>query len=262
MIRENGVDVYRQDFNLNPLDYWRLNDAPGRKGYTENRYITNLYRLLDALRSEFPDLLIDNCASGGRRLDFEMNSRSVPMWRSDTGCYEPSDDKPIHLWNQNQVLGLTRYLPYHATSTWTTDAYTFRSAETMGLACELDVMSGDFDIAVAARPLKEMTGLRELWDGDFYPLTEASVSDGIWAAYQLHCGTKGFCAFFRRKKASMSQAFELNALDPDAAYEITLTDDAFRTQVRTITGSELRSFTAEIGSPEGSLILRYEKNIK
>ena len=35
------------------------------------------------LRAKYPNLLIDNCASGGRRLDIELNSRSHCYCRSD-----------------------------------------------------------------------------------------------------------------------------------------------------------------------------------
>ena len=29
-IEDNGVDIYRQDFNIEPLAYWQDNDEPGR----------------------------------------------------------------------------------------------------------------------------------------------------------------------------------------------------------------------------------------
>ena len=258
MIRENGIDVYRQDFNTDPLGFWRRCDAPDRRGYTENRYITNLYRLWDALLAEFPGLLIDNCSSGGRRLDFEMNSRSVPMWRSDTGSSPSSDERPSALWNQNQTLGLTRYLPYHATATWTTDAYSFRSAATMGLAVNVDVLGEGFDDAALIAPIRESVALREIWDGDFYPLTEATLSDDVWAAYQLDRGGEyGFCAFFRRKNAPPTRTFALNAIEGDAEYEVMLTDGDYRTERRTVRGAALWEFTVQIAEANGSMILRY-----
>src|SRR5581483_1672814 len=33
-ITEQGIDVYRIDFNIAPLDFWRENDAPDRQGIT------------------------------------------------------------------------------------------------------------------------------------------------------------------------------------------------------------------------------------
>lgn len=76
------IDCYRQDFNMDPLHAWQSNDAPNRRGITEIKHIMGLYRLWDALLERFPHLIIDNCASGGRRIDIETLRRSVPLWRS------------------------------------------------------------------------------------------------------------------------------------------------------------------------------------
>lgn len=80
------IDCYRQDANVGQLDFWRANDGKDRQGITEIKCINGLYRLWDALLERFPHLLIDNCASGGKRLDFEMMKRSIPLWRSDFQC--------------------------------------------------------------------------------------------------------------------------------------------------------------------------------
>jgi len=42
-------------------------DTPDRQGMTEIRYVEGLYEMWDELRAKHPGLLIDNCASGGRR---------------------------------------------------------------------------------------------------------------------------------------------------------------------------------------------------
>ena len=85
-LKENGVTLYRQDFNFPPEKFWKEADKTlydGRTGICENHYITNEYRFLDYLTENIEGLIIDNCAAGGRRLDLEMARRSVPVWRSD-----------------------------------------------------------------------------------------------------------------------------------------------------------------------------------
>lgn len=67
---------------------WLANDTPDRIGETEIRYIENLYLLYDALRGAFPDLLIENCASGGHRIDLEIIRRSHSEVVSDHGQAE------------------------------------------------------------------------------------------------------------------------------------------------------------------------------
>src|SRR5262249_14590602 len=34
-----GFRFYRQDFNMDPLEYWRFHDEPDRQGITESKYI-------------------------------------------------------------------------------------------------------------------------------------------------------------------------------------------------------------------------------
>jgi alpha-galactosidase len=38
LITQQGVDVYRTDFNIAPLQFWRDHDSPDRQGITEIKY--------------------------------------------------------------------------------------------------------------------------------------------------------------------------------------------------------------------------------
>ena len=53
---------------MEPAWFWAKNDEPGRAGIREIRHIEGLYAFWDYLLERFPNLLIDNCASGGRRI--------------------------------------------------------------------------------------------------------------------------------------------------------------------------------------------------
>ena len=88
-IESNGVDIYRQDCNINNPShkgYWDRLQEDGRKGYVENRYIINYLRYFDAIL-EATGTFIDSCASGGKRLDLETTKRAVALWRDDK-CYD------------------------------------------------------------------------------------------------------------------------------------------------------------------------------
>lgn len=82
-VRAHDVRWVRFDFNCDPAAGWAAQDADGRRGETEIRYIENLYAMLDSLLQRFPDLVIENCASGGRRIDLETLRRSHADWISD-----------------------------------------------------------------------------------------------------------------------------------------------------------------------------------
>lgn len=49
-----------------------------------HRQTTELYRLIDRLRSSFPSVEIESCASGGGRIDFEILKRTHRFWTSDS----------------------------------------------------------------------------------------------------------------------------------------------------------------------------------
>jgi len=81
-----GVGWFRQDFNMGPLVYRNQNDAPDRRGITEAKYIEGLCLLWDELFSRHPGMVIDICASGGRRIDIETSRYGMPLWQSDMPC--------------------------------------------------------------------------------------------------------------------------------------------------------------------------------
>ena len=101
------LNVFRQDFNMDPLDYWNENDVPGRTGMTQVKHVTGHLAFWDELRTRHPQLWIDSCASGGRRNDLETMRRSVPLLRSDYQ-FEPTG-------NQCQTYGISLWLPYFGT---------------------------------------------------------------------------------------------------------------------------------------------------
>lgn len=119
-IEKEGIDYYRQDFNFDPAPYWDLTDKPNRIGITENKHIQGLYHFWDSLLERFPNLLIDNCAGGGRRIDLETISRSAPLWRTDYQYGEP-------IGKQCHTYALNFYIPIHGTGVSTQDNYNFHS---------------------------------------------------------------------------------------------------------------------------------------
>ncbi|MCR4573560.1 MAG: alpha-galactosidase [Lentisphaeria bacterium] len=105
-LQDNGVSFYRQDSNgAGPIHFWMstestLND--GRRGMVENKAIQGMFRFWDGLKQAKPNLLIDVCASGGRRNDLEtLRQGAVPLHYSDVG-YEDfiSKQRYHHLLNQ------------------------------------------------------------------------------------------------------------------------------------------------------------------
>ena len=90
VLRENRVDMYREDNNSDPGELWRYLDSlegKDRRGITECRFIIGHYRMWDdiiACTLSFGGCgFVDSCASGGGRNDLESLRRGIPMLRSD-----------------------------------------------------------------------------------------------------------------------------------------------------------------------------------
>lgn len=261
IIKEYGIDIYRQDFNVEALVFWRANDTEGRKGIMEMKYVDGMYKLWDRLLQTFPNLLIDNCASGGRRLDLETCMRSVTLWRSDTGCHPDSEEYRNTIWNHNQILTLSEYLPYHACAIWESDAYTVRSTATQGIACNYAIFSPDFDFDRAGKSVAEVQRLKHFWNGDFYPLSTATLDKTVWSAYQLALPDSGAMYVFRRpESAESTKTYAFNAVDPGKQYRLTFTDENYNSWEETHCGKDLLSgLQICIDNPRNSMVVTYEE---
>ena len=170
LIEELSIDCYRQDFNISPLTFWRANDAEDRQGITEIGHITGMYALWDALLARFPNLIIDNCASGGRRIDIETLRRSIPLWRSDYYCPANFDVEVAQMHN----LTFGSWMPYSGSAIKGYDLYNIRS----GYAPAVSTMQFYYadnspdDISQQLQQCAEYRRVRPYLSEDFYPLTE------------------------------------------------------------------------------------------
>lgn len=254
-VTEFDVDVFRNDFNIEPLGRWRAVDPANRQGITEIRYVEGLYTMWDELLARRPGLLIDNCASGGNRLDLETCMRSVPLWRSDTGCGTGHND-----WNQAQTQGLSLYLPVFGACAWTPESYEARSAAAAGLACTFDYLDPKFPVDRAKAALAESKENQKYWYGDYYPLSRASTSNDQWAAYQFHRAdlSAGIVMAFRRSQCPYPAiTVKLGGIDPAKDYAVEFVDSARQKVQKTMSGREL-SAEMDLKLPkQSSLMVRY-----
>jgi len=251
-ITQQGVDLYRQDFNMDPLNYWRANDAPDRQGISEIRYVTGYLAYWDELRRRHPNMLLDSCASGGRRNDIDTLRRAVPLTRSDY-LLEPGE--PIS--QQMQTLGMAQWIPYFGTGTSGVDPYVFRSQMTPGVITSWDLRRKDSDTDAMRMLINQWRTVSVNYYGDFYPLTSYSLANDVWGAMQFDRPEvgEGFVEVFRRSRSSYETArFKLQGLDRAARYTVTNLDVSGS---REISGQELMDQGLEIQlkrTPESALV--------
>ena len=252
LIEELNIDCYRQDFNFSPLPYWRKNDDPDRKGITEIKHINGLYRLWDELLEKFPHLIIDNCASGGRRIDIETLRRSIPLWRSDLQCPANYDIEGSQCHNQS----FNRWMPYSGTGGGRSyDEYRIRSAYAAALTTNYSFSEREAfcDTAERVEFIKKYTEeylkVRTFFSEDFYPLTEVSEKLDVWCVIQFNRPEQsdGILEVFRRENAPYETAcFMLRGLDESADYFFTDADGGDFT----VSGKELAGNGLKLTVPE------------
>ena len=254
------VDIYRNDYNIDPGPMWKMADEPGRTGMAEIRYVEGLYYFWDQLIKRKPGLMIDNCASGGRRIDYEACKRSVPLWRSDYECEVYPD---VFEASQNQTYGLSYYLPFQSTGQGITyNKYKDRSLTSTGVVFSIGTAKPDDLAMVQSDKLKqtwdEMKSYNYLMSCDFYPLTDFSLNDNVWMVLQYDSPEKGEgCVIcFCRANAPYAEAeFVLQAIDPQANYKLMDLGAGTETIVK---GSQLEKLTVHLGQKE-SRVFKYQK---
>lgn len=250
-IGEWDLDVYRHDFNLHPVQYWRHGEADDRQGMNEIRYVMGLYEYFDALRRKHPHLVIDSSASGGRRIDFEMLRRTITFWRSDlTWVPEPQQD---------MTAGLSYWIPFHGVGAVSRTPYDVRSG--MGAVFGLAINVRELTSSAVRRQVAELRDLGDLFLGDYYPLTAYSRENDVWVAWQFDRPDqgRGLVQAFRRSEAEQGTLeLRLRNLESEAAYVVTDLDAPDRAV--TVSGAALmgEGLSASVGAFESALFV-YER---
>jgi alpha-galactosidase len=262
LIREQGIDLYRQDFNMDPLDFWRKNDVPGRQGITENLHVQGYLAYWDELRRRHPGMLIDSCASGGRRNDLETMRRAVPLLRSD---YQAFDGNPAYAaGNQGHTYGLSSWLPYYGHGVYRSPrdlAHYVRSHMSPSFGFCVDVRKPGIDWNQYRGLVDEWRQMAPCMLGDYYPLTPYSLAADHWIAWQFNRPEQGdgVVQVFRRDQCmDSSLVCCLRGLDPATRYEVKNFDDEGATKVL---GKDLmeKGLTVEVKDKPGAAVIVYRR---
>lgn len=83
ILKSANISYVKWDYNRNFSDVYSRILPPENQGEVAHRYILGLYRMMQALCEEFPDILFEGCASGGNRFDLGILSYFPQIWTSD-----------------------------------------------------------------------------------------------------------------------------------------------------------------------------------
>jgi alpha-galactosidase len=253
LLVDNHIDMYRQDFNMHPLDFWRGNDAVDRQGITEIKHVMGLYAFWDELKKRHPEMEFDNCASGGTRNDLEMMRRGVPLTRSDYGGQTTG--------SQCETYGVASWLPFFGAGTLSTEPYAARSNMAPATNVCWDTRGETMNYDQARQFLGEWQQMVPYFWGDYYPVTPYSLEEHVWMAWQFNMPEKGegmVQAFRRTKSDYESLRVRLQGLEPEAVYTLTNFDVPGAMEM---TGKALQDegLSVAIKSQPGAAIIIYKK---
>lgn len=261
MFKENGITCYRQDFNVSPANTWSNADAlegEHRVGINEIHYITGLYAFFDGLYEAIPGLMIDNCASGGRRLDIEMMRRSVAYWPTDFLTREGTvaDDA------RNINYSLRWWLPvfaYSASREGRTNDYQLRSMYANGVSVGTSVSDRTWYL----HAMEDLYDFRRFLTDDYYILAGGYEKQtmSLNAAYEFYLRESGegrVLIFRPRASDTATQTYLLKGLEAGATYDLEITDTG---TTMTATGQELmeKGLRITLDDPNTSVMITLQK---
>ncbi|MBP3269180.1 MAG: alpha-galactosidase [Bacteroidales bacterium] len=269
MMGENGVDLFREDNNSNPVKAWTGFDAKTaektglpRTGITENLAIQGHYELWDRI-IEFCGkngkcTYIDNCASGGGRNDIESLRRSLPFMRSDA-------DRTTTALRLSMTTSFNRWVPFHGANTKESQGqldpglaggstFYITRASWLPVYNISEVFTHDvqLDYDRLRATFGEWKKYNHLLVKDMYPLTpwHRPEDDSNWTAIAWHDRETGEAVLqaFRQETCQEPEytAF-LKFLDPERKYKVTNVDTE---ETVTKTGSALAAEGIKISLPE------------
>lgn len=273
LIDQYGVDIFRHDFNVDPLAHWRAKDAAsGKYGLSELRHVQGLYRFWENLTNAHPGLVIDSCASGGRRLDFETLKRTLPLYRTDGKLNDPIDTA---IRKQGMSYGLSLWAPVPGSESPipakdSLALYKYRSSLSATMYFVDAPTTNSSCTALGAERTREVLSeykeLQKLLLGDFYPLTDLTAvsassygSEYLWMSSQYHRPDldEGMILSFRRNGASeTTQTYPLRGLNAGATYLVV---DLDRSSVKEQSGSALMQtgVNVTVDTPGASSLILY-----
>ena len=237
---ENGIDMYREDFNCDPAGGWARGDQlreentglPSR-GVTENLHVQGHLRLWDDIltycKRENKAQFVDSCASGGGRNDLESLRRGVPLMRSDA-------DRTTIALRLSMSSAFLRWVPFHGASngeragqldnTTRLDMYEARGSCLPVFHCHFQFQHPDVPYDTIRRAIAEWERISPYFDKDFYPLTDwhDKTQTDRWTAWMFFDPEKGsgIVQVFRQETAPNAvQMLRLRGLDPAKQYRLT-----------------------------------------
>ena len=258
LVGDNEIGYLKWDMN-------RYLTEPGWQGGDPNSriwvpYVRNLYSVFAALKERFPELLIENCCSGGGRADLGLAPYTDLVSRSDNG--DPLDMLKLHEGYTQVYAAITAgggvgEVPNGINGRITPLTYRAHVGMLGAFHISINLLTmSDEDFERLGDLVSLYKNVRDVVHfGDLYRL--ASAWDNPYAAFQYATATRDKAVLFVFGQAMQFQCIiprqRLRGLDPDAAYAVE--------GYKNMTGRALMSLgvPVELRADYQSAVIRVEK---
>lgn len=267
LVREHGADWIKLDFNLDPglgCDRTDHGHGPGDGLFTHYR---GYYDVLQRMRTSHPEVVLENCSSGGLRIDLGLLRQTHLTFLSDP-------DWPEHglqlLWGAstmlppNQLLhwGFSQWRDQHAEQTFDPADPDLRPHQidyyrriAMVGATGMSYSLPDLPDHVRAQLAANIQQYKEIVrpfvrTGDLYRLTGQPRRFGKgdrWAGFQYARPADHLMLVFRLPGGESERPIPLRALDAHGRYEVRCLDSGIA-EIRT--GVDLMNSGLRLPLPE------------
>lgn len=230
VLRSAPIGFIKWDMNRHLTEVWSPALPAERQGEVAHRYVLGLYALLERLRLEFPDILVEGCSGGGGRFDPGMLAYHPIIWTSDnTDAIErlriqagTSLAYPLSCMDANIAA-----IPNHQVGRRTPLSTRAAVATTGAFGYQLDLLALSADERAAmARHTERWRRLRHLpQHGDLYRLLDPrSQRWGAWMCVRPDRGEALVTAVRMMTEVRMGvPPLLLRGLNPDLTYHVVQT---------------------------------------
>jgi len=198
LIADYGIKWIFWDNNIDPAPYWEANEPLSRRGWLQHNHIRGVWAVRETLLQKHPDVLLENCSSGGRRVDLGMFKRAHYHVLSDQFWYPDAI--------RYQFSGADWCLPADKIKS-IVDAplspledYVFQSnfGGLLSITENVERWTPE-EKQRAKRHIEVYKSIRHLLSKDFYPLFPQPQTTKDWDGWQFHDPRtgEGFILVFR-----------------------------------------------------------------
>lgn len=249
-----GINYVKWDMNRHMTDPFSQTYSGGNSLEYSHRYILGLYHILNELTKKYPNVLFENCSSGGGRLDLGMLFYFPQTWISDNT--DGLDRQQIqygasYLFPISSITGHVSTSPNHQTNRRTPFKTRASLASSTNMGYEMDIIHmNNEEKEVVSNHINQYKNERELvLKGQFYRLKSPFNTNLCSWMFTDKERNKIILYVFRNiyHPYDLSLLIPIPYIDVNAFYKDEQTEKIF-------SGSELANAGLSFANPEGDFI--------